>query len=67
MGRHSVYFGMDNGYMMEAMGTTAVITVMGVMNLTMGCADGGLNTGVGRVLILIRVMVTVRRHSASDG
>ena len=42
---HSVYFGMDKGYMMGAVGTTAVVTVMGVMNLTMVCADGGLNTG----------------------
>ena len=66
LGSHSVHFGIDNGYMMGAVGTTVVVMVMGVINLTMGCADGGLNTRVGRVLILIRVMVTVWRHSASD-
>ena len=67
MGSHSIYFVMDNWYMIEAVGTTTVVTVMGVMNLTIGCADGGLNKGVGRLLVLIRVMVMVWRHGASDG
>ena len=67
MGSYSAYLGMHNGCMMGAVETTAIVMVVGVMNSTMCCANGGPNKGVGRVKVLIRVMVTVGRHSASDG
>ena len=51
MGSHSIYFGMHNGCMMGAAETTAMVMVVGVMNLTIGCADEGPNTGVGTVKI----------------